>query len=82
MDLQSLTLAGLAAVGIVNVVSFFRPTLDSKVKFALSFASAFLVIALVPVDLGNIILEHAKEALVIAFAMSGTYKIASKAGGE
>lgn len=82
MDIQSLTLAGLASIGIVNVVTFFKPNISSQIKFSLSFISAFLVIALVPVDLGNIILEYAKQALVIAFAGSGTYKIASKVGGE
>lgn len=82
MDLQSLTLAGLASVGVVNVVSFFYPKLDSKIKFALSAVAAFAVIALVPADLGNQILEWAKEALVIALAASGGYKIASKAGGN
>lgn len=82
MDLSGITLAGLAAVGVVNVISFFFPAMKSEIKFALSFISAFLVIALVPADLGNIVLEYMKQALVIAFAMSGTYKIASKAGGQ
>jgi hypothetical protein len=36
----------------------------------------------VPIDLGNIILEHLKTALTIAFASSGVYKLATKAGGE
>lgn len=80
MELSSLTLAGLAAVGVVNVVTFFKPNLDSKLKFALSVVAAFLVIALVPMSLGNQILEWAKEALAIAFAMSGVYKISTKIG--
>lgn len=80
MDLTGVTLAGLAAVGVVNVITFFKPDLSSQIKFALSFVSAFLIISLVPADLGNIILEYAKQALVIAFAMSGTYKIATKVG--
>ena len=82
MDLTNLTLAGLAAVGIVNVVTFFRRDLASEIKFALSAVSAFLVIALVPVDLGNTILDYAKQALMIAFSMSGAYKIASVAGRQ
>lgn len=82
MDLNSTTLAGLAAVGVVNVVSFFKPTLDSRVKFALSVVTAFLIIALVPVSLGEKLFDQAKQALVIAFGMSGIYKIASKAGGQ
>lgn len=82
MDLQSLTLAGLAAVGVVNVLTFFKPNLSSQVKFALSAVAAFAVIALVPVGLGNVFLNYAKEALAIALAMSGTYKIASKVGSQ
>ncbi len=82
MDLQSLTLAGLGALGVVNVVTFFKKDLSSEIKFALSAVSAFAIIALVPADLGNIILEYAKQALMIAFAMSGGYKIATKAGGN
>lgn len=82
MDLESITLAGLAAVGVVNVVTFFRPAITSEIKFAFSAVAAFVVIALVPADLGNIILEYAKQALIIAFAMSGGYKIATKAGGN
>lgn len=82
MDLEGLTLAGLAALGVVNVISFFKPDLDSKVKFAASAIAAFVVIAFVPQDLGNQVLEQAKEALVIAFAASGLYKVASKAGGK
>lgn len=82
MDFTGVTLAGLAAVGVVNVVTFFYPDITSKVKFALSAFAAFAVIALVPADLGNIIFEYAKEALIIAFAMSGGYKIATKAGGN
>lgn len=80
MDLINLSLAGLSAVGAVNVATFFKPDLKSEVKFALSFISALLIIALVPVDLGNIILEYVKQALVIAFAMSGTYKLVTKVG--
>lgn len=80
-DVASLTLAGLFALGVVNVITFFYPLLDSKVKFALSFVAAFLVL-FVPVELGNIILEKAKEAIVVAFSASGLYKISSKAGGE
>ena len=82
MDLTSVTLAGLAAVGVVNVVTFFVPNLDSKVKFALSTVAAFLVIALVPQALGSVWLEWIKQSLVVALAASGGYKIATKAGGQ
>lgn len=81
LDIASLTLTGLAAIGVVNVVTFFKKDLDSKVLFTLSVLAAFAV-TFIPVELGNIILEKAKEALLVAFAASGTYKIMSKAGGE
>lgn len=81
MDIQNLTLVGLAAIGVVNVASFFKPDMDSRIKFALSVTAAFAV-TFIPADLGLVILEKAKEALIVAFAASGTYKLASKAGGE
>lgn len=81
MNLNDLTLVGLVALGVVNVISFFKPDMKSEVKFALSFLVAFLV-TFVPQDLGSIVLENAKLALTAAFAASGVYKIASKAGGR
>lgn len=81
MDLQNITLAGLVAIGVVNVISFFKPGLDSKIKFSASLLAAFAV-SFVPQDLGIIILNHAKDAITVAFAASGVYKIAQKAGGE
>lgn len=81
MDLASLTLVGLAALGTVNVISFFYPNLDSKVKFALSAVAAF-VVAFVPTGWGGIILTNAKLALEAALAASGAYKLAQKAGGN
>lgn len=80
-DIAQLTLGGLTAIGVVNVVTFFRPDLDSKVKFALSAVAAFAV-AFVPVEIGNVVLEKAKEAVIVAFAASGIFKLAQKAGGD
>jgi hypothetical protein len=80
MDLSSATFIGLMTLGIVNVVTFFKPDLDSKVKFALSVVAAF-ALTFVPAELGSVILEKAKVALEIAFAASGTYKLATKIGG-
>jgi hypothetical protein len=80
MDLQSLTFAGLVAVGVVNVVTFFRPNLDNKIKFAISVAAAFAV-SFVPAELGNEILNRSIAAIQIAFMASGGYKIAQKVGG-
>lgn len=81
MDLTNLTLAGLAGIGITNVLSFFVPDMDSRIKFAVSLAAIFAV-TFVPVEIGNVVLDHAKTALTVAFASSGVYKLAQKAGGE
>ena len=81
MDITNLTLIGLVALGTVNVISFFKSDLDSRIKFALSFVIAFAV-TFIPVDIANIILAKAKEALEAALAASGVYKIAQKVGGN
>lgn len=81
MDLSSATLAGLAAIGIINVATMFFPNLNSEFKFTLSAFAAFIVIALIPQSLQSQLLEWIKQALIIAFAASGGYKIAQKAGG-
>lgn len=81
MDFSNLTFVGLMTLGAVNVLTFFKPAMDSKVKFGLSVAFAF-ALGFVPVELGNTIFEKAKVALEVAFAASGAYKVASKAGGN
>lgn len=81
MDLTNATFIGLATLGIVNVVTFFKPDLDSRVKFALSVAAAF-ALTFIPAETGSIILEKMKLALTTAFAMSGVYKLATRAGGR
>jgi hypothetical protein len=81
MDLVSLTLTGLVAIGTVNVISFFKPDLDSKVKFFLSFLVAFAV-AFVPPAFSAPILVNVRLALEAALAASGTYKLAQKVGGQ
>jgi len=80
MDLLNTTLAGLVAIGAVNVVSMWKPDMDSRLKFAISFLVAFLVL-FVPADLGNMILDKAKEAIIIALSASGVYKLTQKIGG-
>ena len=79
MDLTNVTLVGLAAIGTVNVISFFKPGMDSKVKWFLSFLVA-LGISFIPADLGNILLTHIKDAIYAATVGSGLYKIATKVG--
>lgn len=81
MDIKDLTLVGLIALGVVNVISFFKPEMKSELKFGLSFLVAFGV-TFVPVETASIILQNAKIALEAAFAASGVFKLASKAGGK
>lgn len=81
MDFGSLTLTALFAVGAVNVVMFFWPTVDSRVKFAISFVAA-LIAFFIPADLGQVFLNAIKEAIAAAIIGSGIYKVASKAGGN
>lgn len=79
-DLGSATLAGLAVIGVVNAVVIFQPNLDSRLRFIIAVVVALLV-SFIPAELGNEILNRVKEAIVVAFASSGVYKIAVKAGG-
>lgn len=81
MDIFQMGLIGLVALGAVNVISFFKPDMDSRVKFAISVVVAF-VVAFVPLEVGNVILDKLRLALEAAFAASGTYKLFTKAGGE
>lgn len=81
MDFTNMTFVGLATLGIVNVVGFFKPTLDSKTKFALSVVAA-LALSFVPVELGNALYDKVKLAAEVAFAVSGSYKLATKVGGR
>jgi len=81
MDLQNITLAGLTAIGVVNVMTMWKPDIDSRIKFAASFVVAFIVL-FIPPEFGNTILEKAKIAVEVAFASSGVYKLAQKSGGS
>jgi hypothetical protein len=81
MDIFQMGLVGLVALGVVNVITFFKPNMDSRVKFAISAVVAFIV-AFIPPDLGNIVLDKIRIALEAAFAASGTYKLFTKAGGD
>lgn len=79
MDLSSVTLAGLVAIGVVNVLTMFFTDLDSKIKFAAALVTAFAV-TFIPAELGNILLDHIKTALTVAFASSGVYKLGQVVG--
>jgi hypothetical protein len=74
MDIANLTLVGLIAIGTVNVITFFKADLDSRIKFAAAFVVAFIA-TFIPVDLGTILLNNAKIALEAALAGSGVYKL-------
>ncbi len=81
MDYAELGFIGLSTLGAVNVMTFFKPDMDSRSKFGLSVIFAF-VFAFVPVELGNMIFEKAKVAIETAFAVSGGYKLVQKMGGN
>lgn len=81
LDLSNATLVGLAIIGVVNVISFWKPVLDPKVKFAISVGVA-LLIGFIPADLGAEILNRLVVALSAAFAASGGYKLSQKIGGD
>lgn len=81
MDLAGTTFIGLITIGLVNVLSFFFPKMDSKVKFGVSVVFAF-ALTFVPADIGSVILDKLKIALEVSFSASGVYKIAQKIGGE
>lgn len=81
MDFTGMTFAGLATIGVVNVLGFFRPNMDSKLKFGISIVAA-MAFLFVPADLGNLLFDKLKEAITIAFAASGTYKLVTRAGGN
>ena len=80
MDLNNITFIGLATLGIVNVVTLFKGDLDSRYKFLISIVAAF-ALTFVPESFGVMLLDKMKVALEIAFAASGTYKLAQKVGG-
>lgn len=81
MDLSNVTFIGLITVGVVNVLSFWKPNIDSRIKFAVAAGVAF-GLTFVPAEISNIILDKAVQALEVAFASSGAYKLAIKAGGK
>ena len=81
MDLLSVGFVGLMTLGFVNVLTFWKPNLDSKIKFSVSLVFAFALLW-VPADLGNMLAEKIVKAAEIALAASGGYKVAQKIGGQ
>jgi len=80
LDFGSMTFVGLAILGAVNAVAFWKPDLDSKTKFLISVVVA-LLIGFIPEALGNEIFNRVIIALTAAAAASGGYKISQKLGG-
>ena len=81
IDFTTVTFVGLAVLGTVNVITFFKPGLKSEYKFAISVLVA-LLFSFIPADIGGEIVNRVRDAVAIALAASGTYKVASKAGGK
>lgn len=79
MDFQSMTLAGLMAIGAVNVITMFKADIDSRIKFIVSLVVAFAALY-IPDQIGNDVLNKLRDAIQIAFASSGAYKLATKTG--
>lgn len=77
----SFGLAGLVAIGAVNIVDIFYPVKDSRIKFGIAFVTAFIVL-FIPADLGSIIFDKAKIALEVAVGSSGAYKLFQVAGSK
>ena len=80
MDLTTIGFVGLMTIGAVNVLTWFKPGMDSKMKFAASVLFAF-ALTFVPADIANVVLQNAKIALEAALGASGVYKLTQKVGG-
>lgn len=71
-------LATFGSVSLVNVVVKKRTSkeLDSEAKIFLSILLAFLF-GFVPADLGNVIANRIKEAVVVGVSLNGAYQFAA-----
>jgi hypothetical protein len=72
---------GAMTVGFVNVITFFKPDLDSRIKIAIGVVFAFAW-SYVPVEIANDLLGRLKMAFEIGLSSSGVYKLLTKAGGK
>lgn len=79
IDFQTASLALLMVIGGVNIINFFFPLTDSRIKFAVSLAIAFAV-SFIPAEIGSILLEKLRDAIQIAVAASGLYKVSQVVG--
>lgn len=81
MDYLSMGFIAIMAVGVVNIISFIAPNMDSKIKISIAFVVAF-GLTFIPVDVQNVILEKIRIALSATTFGSGVYKLTQKAGGN
>ena len=78
-DLQSATLSLLVVIGAVNVLTMYKPDLDSRFKFGVSVAIAF-ALSFIPAEIGVLLADKLKDAITVALAASGGYKLFQVAG--
>lgn len=79
-ELLNFGLSGIVAYGAVSVVSHFV-RVTSEQKFALLVIIA-LAVGFVPVDLGNSIFNHIKEAVAVAFGVQTLHTVSKRMAGE
>lgn len=81
MEVLTMGFIGVMTIGVINVVGFFKPDLDSRIKIALSIAVAF-GLTFVPADISNLLLAKITLALEVTAFATGGYKLAQKIGGK
>ena len=84
LDLLQLGAVGLLTLGAVKSVDIFAVwknyTLGSETKWLLAVGFAFLF-GFIPAEFGNFFLDKAKDALQIAVAVTGVFKLIEKMKG-
>lgn len=81
MDLTTITFPALATIGVINVITMFKPDLNSQIKFGISVLIA-VAISFIPEYIQIDLLARIIEGINIAFVASGGYKVAQKIGGN
>ena len=76
IDLQSVGFVALVTFGAVSAVNFWRPQ-SSRTNFVLSVIFA-LGLGFVPADMGNMIANRIKDAIMVATGLNGAYQALSK----
>lgn len=81
VDFSSMSLVALVIIGVVNVISFFKPDIDSKIKFGVAVVVA-IAVGFIPPEIAGEWQWRITQALMAAFASSGVYKVSQKIGGQ